>query len=172
MSNTIFNLRFVAGDECHAVSTGLDRSRMEAQAASEQLGEFVIRFDQLRRKFVNGSVPFDRNAMFEDINDCCILDTLIYWLDEIIEENVIDGEVSHPKAVVDEAVTALKSLKDGAKSVTMCQEAAWEIQDCAELVEQIETEKLEAAQAVFDRAKDQLPPNACWHGIEGHGHGA
>ena len=110
--------------------------------------------------------------MFEDINDCCILDTLIYWLDEIIEENVIDGEVLHPKAVVDEAVRVLKSLKDGAKSVTMCQEAAWEIQDCAELVEQIETEKLEAAQAVFDRAKDQLPPNACWHGIEGHGHGA
>ena len=60
MNSSNFNLHFSAGDECYAVLTGLDRSRMEAQAASEQLGEFVIRFDQLRRKFVNGSVPFDK----------------------------------------------------------------------------------------------------------------
>ncbi len=86
-----------------------------------------------------------------------------------MEENVIDSVVVHPKAAVDEAVMALKVLRDGADSVILCEEAAWEIQECVELVEQGERDKLEAAQAVFDRAKAQLPPNACWHGVEGHG---
>ncbi len=172
MSNQIFNLRFNAGDECYAVLTGLDRSRSAAQFEMDQMDAFGSRFDQLRRKVVDGSVSLDRNAMFEGLADLYILDTLIYWLDEVIEENVIDGQVLHPKAVVDEAVTALKALKDGAKSVSMCQEATWEIQECSELVEQIESEKLEAAQSVFGRAKGQLPPNACWHGIEGHNHTA
>ena len=175
MSNQIFNLRFNAGDECYAVLTGLDRALNAAQFEMDQMAAFGSRFDQLRRKIVNGSVTFDSTAMFEGLCDSCILDildTLIYWLDEVIEENVIDGQVLHPKAVVDEAVTALKTLKDGAKSVSMCQEATWEIQECSELVEQIESEKLEAAQSVFDRAKGQLPPNACWHGVEGHNHTA
>ncbi len=172
MSNQIFNLRFNAGDECEAVLTGLDRSRSAAQFEMDQMDAFGSRFDQLRRKVVDGSVSLDRNAMFEGMADLYILDTLIYWLDEVIEENVIDGEVLHPKAMVDEAVTALKALRDGAQSVTMCDEATWEIQDCAELVEQLEREKLEATQSVFERAMKLLPANACWHGIEGHNHTA
>ena len=172
MNSSNFNLHFSAGDECYAVLTGLDRSRSAARFETEQMAAFGSRFDQLRRKVVDGSVTLERNEMFEDLADTPILDTLIYWLDEVIEEDVIDGEVLHPKAVVDEAVTALKSLRDGAKSVSMCQEATWEIQECSELVEQVESEKLEAAQSVFDRAKGQLPPNACWHGIEGHNHSA
>ena len=172
MSNPVFNLRFNAGDECYAVLTGLDRSRSAAQFEMDQMEAFGSRFDQLRRKVVDGSVTLDRNAMFEGLADLYILDTLIYWLDEVIEENVFEGEVLHPKAVVDEAVTALKALRDGAPSVTMCEEATWEIQECAELVEQIEIEKLEATQSVFERAMKLLPANACWHGIEGHNHEA
>jgi len=173
VSNAFFYLTFAAGDECFAVLTGLDRSIRAAQFEKDGMDAFGSRFDQLRRKVVNGSVTFDRTAMFEDVcNSCALdtLDTLIYWLDEVIEEDVVDGEVLHPKEAVNEAVTALKALRNGAHSVTMREEATWEIQECAELVEQIETEKLEAAQVVFNRAKDQLPPNACWHGIEGHGH--
>ena len=172
MSNPVFNLRFIAGDECYAVLNGLDRSRSAAQFEMDQMDAFGSRFDQLRRKVVDGSVSLDRNAMFEGLADLYILDTLIYWLDEVIEENVIDGEVLHPKAMVDEAVTALKALRDGAQSVTMCDEATWEIQDCAELVEQLEREKLETTQSVFERAMKLLPANACWHGIEGHNHAA
>ena len=170
MSTPYFYLNFSAGDECYVVLTGLDRALNAAQFEMDQMAAFGSRFDQLRRKVVDGSVTFDRNTLFEDLNDDYILDTLIYWLGEVIEEDVIDGEVLHPEAVVDEAVTALKSLRDGAKSVSMCQEATWEIQECSELVEQVESEKLEAAQSVFDRTKGQLPPNACWHGIEGHSH--
>jgi hypothetical protein len=168
MSTSIFNLEFSAGDECYAVLTGLDRSKMAAQLDSEQMSEFANRFDELRRKVVDGSVTLERNEMFEGLNDHYILDTLINWLDVVIEEDVVDGGVSHPKAVVDEAVMALKRLRDGEKSVTMCKGATWEIQECAELVEQVEHDNLKAARSVFERAKGQLPPNACWHGVEGH----
>ena len=168
MSNQIFNLRFIAGDECFAVLTGLYRSRSAAQNKLDQMEAFGRRFDQLRRKVVDGSVSLERNEMFEGLAEPNILKCLIYWLDEIIEEDVFEGDVLHPKAAVDEAVTALKAFRDRAPSVTMCEEAAWEIQDCAVLVEQIEKEKLEATQAVLERALRLLPADACWHGIEGH----
>ena len=173
MSNQIFNLRFNAGDECYAVLTGLDRSRSAAQFEMDQMEAFLSRFNHLRSKVSCGSVTFDRNAMFEGLNDRYILDTLIHLLDEVIEENVIIcGEVYHPKAMVDEAETALRSLRDGAKSVTMREEATWEILECAELTSFFESEKLKAAQAVYERAMKQLPANACWWGIEGHNHTA
>ncbi len=170
MSNSVFNLNFSAGDECYVVLSGLDRSRSAAHFEVHQLDAFSSRFDQLRRKVVDGSVTLDRKAMFEDLHDKYLLDTLIYWLDEIIDENVIDGEVLHPKAAVDEAVAALKSLRDGGLSVTMGEAAALEIQDCTEFLWFDETDRFKAAQSLFDRAKDQLPPNACSHGIEGHNH--
>ena len=46
MSNTIFNLRFVAGDECYAVLTGLDSSVSAAQFGMDQMAAFGSRFDQ------------------------------------------------------------------------------------------------------------------------------
>ncbi len=107
--------------------------------------------------------------MFEGLDDVYILDTLIYWLDEIVEEDVFDGEIMHPKAAVDEAVTALKALRDRAPSVTMCEEAAWEIQFYEVPLCIFTIDKLEAAQAVYERAIDLLPANSCLHGIEGHG---
>ena len=110
--------------------------------------------------------------MFEGLDDVYILDTLIYWLDEIVEEDVIDGDIMHPKAAVDEAVTALKALRDGTSSVTMCEAAAWEIQFYEVQVWSFHTDKLEAAQAVYERAMKLLPANACLHGIEGHNHTA
>ncbi len=157
MSNQIFNLRFNAGDECYAVLTGLDRALNAAQFEMDQMAAFGSRFDQLRRKIVNGSVTFDSTAMFEGLCDSCILeilDTLIFWLDEIVAEYVIDVVITHPKAAVDEAVTALKAFRDRAPSVTMCEEAAWEIQDCANLLWTYNINKLEAAQAVYERAID------------------
>ena len=168
-SKPIFNLRFGAGDECEAVLTGLDRSRSAVQFQLDQMDAFGNRFDQLRRKVVDGSVSLDRGAMFEGLDDVYILDTLIYWLDEIFEEDVIDGVIMHPKAAVDEAVTALKALRDCASSVTMCEEATWEIQSFEGMLGIYGTDKLEAAQAVYERAMKLLPANSCLQGIEGHG---
>jgi hypothetical protein len=175
MTTSKFNLHFSAGDECYAVLTGLDRSVSATQFEMDRMDAFGSHFGQLRRGAVNGSVTFDRTVMFEGFCDSCIidiLDTLIYCLDEVIEEYVVNDEVVHPRTMVDEAATALKRLRKGAKSVTMCEEAAWEIELCTMEFGDFWSMRLKTAQAVLDRAKAQLPPNACWLGIEGHNHTA
>jgi hypothetical protein len=167
-----FNLQFAQGDECYAVLTGLDRAKDAAQFCMEQMAAFSERFDRLRRNMgmTKDTVTIEHMALVDGLADSYLFDCLIYWLDEVIEEDIVEGEIVHPAGYVEEAVVALQKMQHGAQSVTMSEEASWEIQEVSELVEVLEKDKFEAASAVLERAQALLPRNACYHGVEGHDH--